>query len=62
MEIISEEGIRPAFNAVVYPNPYTETFHLSLNTVSEDKVGIVVYDMTGRLIERREVRASDMAQ
>ena len=45
-----------------YPNPYTETFNLSLSTSSEDKVSIVVYDMTGRLIERRDVRPSDMVE
>jgi hypothetical protein len=45
-----------------YPNPYTETFNLSLTTSSEDKVSIVVYDMTGRLIERRDVRPSDMVE
>ena len=33
---------------------------MSLSTSSEDKVGIVVYDMTGRLIEQREVRTSDV--
>ncbi|WP_396140328.1 T9SS type A sorting domain-containing protein, partial [Flavobacterium sp.] len=35
---------------------------LSLSTSSEDKVSVVVYDMTGRLIERREVRPSDMME
>ena len=50
------------FGVKAYPNPYTETFNLSLTTASEEKVGIVVYDMTGRLIERREVRPSDMAE
>jgi hypothetical protein len=29
---------------------------------SEDKISVVVYDMTGRLIERREVRPSDMVE
>jgi hypothetical protein len=50
------------FGVTAYPNPYTETFNLSLTTSSENKVGIVVYDMTGRLIERREVRPSDMVE
>ena len=54
--------VRAPFSVVVYPNPYTETFNLSLSTSSEDKVGIVVYDMTGRLLERREVRPSDMVE
>ncbi|WP_293890837.1 YDG domain-containing protein, partial [Flavobacterium sp.] len=48
----SDAGITASFNVVAYPNPYSETFNLSLTTASEAKVGIVVYDMTGRLIER----------
>ncbi|WP_293894396.1 T9SS type A sorting domain-containing protein, partial [Flavobacterium sp.] len=55
-------GITASFNVVAYPNPYSETFNLSLTTASEAKVGIVVYDMTGRLIERREVRATDIVE
>jgi hypothetical protein len=63
---ITKEAIAPEvktnFTVVASPNPYTETFNLSLTTSSENKVGIVVYDMTGRLIERREVRPSDMVE
>jgi hypothetical protein len=54
--------VKSPFGVTAYPNPYTETFNLSLTTSSENKVGIVVYDMTGRLIERREVRPSDMTE
>ena len=50
------------FEVKAYPNPYAATFNLSLTTSSEDKVGIMVYDMTGRLIERREVRPSEMVE
>jgi len=50
------------FDVKAYPNPYAETFNLSLTTSSEDKVSVVVYDMTGRLIERRDVRPSDMVE
>ena len=56
------EVTKTPFSVKAYPNPYTETFNLSLSTSSEDKVSIVVYDMTGRLIERREVRPSDMVE
>ena len=54
--------VKTPFSVKAYPNPYTETFNLSLSTSSEDKVSIVVYDMTGRLIERRDVRPSDMME
>jgi hypothetical protein len=61
VEVVSTD-VKTPFDVKAYPNPYTETFNLSLSTSSEDKVGIVVYDMTGRLIERREVRPSDMVE
>ncbi|MFZ4680391.1 MAG: MopE-related protein [Flavobacterium sp.] len=61
-EVVLEEVTKTPFSVKAYPNPYTETFNLSLSTSSEDKVSIVVYDMTGRLIERRDVRPSDMVE
>ena len=61
-EVVAVTPTQISFDVKAYPNPYTETFNLSLTTASEDKVGIVVYDMTGRLIERREVRPSDMVE
>ena len=36
----------------VYPNPFTESFNLNLTTSSQDVVELVVYDMTGKLIEK----------
>ena len=61
-EVVLQEVTKAPFSVKAYPNPYTETFNLSLTTSSEDKVSIVVYDMTGRLIERRDVRPSDMVE
>ena len=52
--------VRSTFNVVGSPNPYTATFNLSLTTSSESKVSVVIYDMTGRLIERLDVQPSDM--
>ena len=60
--ILKTVVVKEEFNVIAYPNPYTETFNLSLKTSSSDKLGIVVYDMTGRLIERREVKPSDMVE
>ena len=48
------------FDVKVSPNPYTENFNLSLSTSSEENVGIIVYDMIGRLIEQREVKPSEV--
>jgi hypothetical protein len=49
------------FDVVAYPNPYTDTFNLSLTTTSSDKVGVMVYDMIGKLIETREVNLSEVS-
>ena len=61
-EVVLQEVTKTPFAVKAYPNPYSENFNLSVTTSSEDKVGIVVYDMTGRLIERRDVRPSDMVE
>ena len=59
---VSDAGVASAFNVVASPNPCSANFNLSLTTSSDDKVGIVVYDMTGRLIEKREVQPTDMVE
>jgi len=60
-EVVTSEApiVTAPFAAVAYPNPYSESFNLSLTTSSEAKVTVAVYDMTGKLIERREVKLSD---
>ena len=45
-----------------YPNPYSENFNLSLTTSSVEKVGLSVYDMTGKLIEQREVSTTEVSE
>jgi hypothetical protein len=46
---------------VAYPNPYSATFNLSLTTTSVDKVGVMVYDMIGKLIDQHEVSPSEVS-
>jgi hypothetical protein len=48
------------FNVVTYPNPFTENFYLNLTSLSEEKVTVMVYDMTGKLLERKEVAPSEL--
>ena len=50
--------VQEEFNVPAYPNPYTENFNLSATSSSEDKVGVMVYDMIGKLIEKRTVSPS----
>jgi len=44
-----------------YPNPYSESFNLDMTTSSVEKVGVAIYDMTGKLIEQREVNADEVS-
>jgi hypothetical protein len=57
MNIISAD-----FNVVSYPNPFTENFNLNLTSLSEEKVTVMVYDMTGKLLERKEVVPSELSE
>ena len=56
------EVVKTPFSAVAYPNPYTASFNLSLTTSSTEKVSIMVYDMTGRQLEQREVPSNSMME
>ena len=49
------------FGVVAYPNPSSESFNFNLTTSSEEKVGVMVYDMTGKLIDQREVTPSEVS-
>ncbi|WP_162128547.1 T9SS type A sorting domain-containing protein [Flavobacterium phycosphaerae] len=49
-------------SVIVAPNPYTDNFKLSLITSSEAQVSVSVYDMTGRLIEKRDVNPNEVSQ
>ncbi|RZJ66950.1 MAG: T9SS type A sorting domain-containing protein [Flavobacterium sp.] len=46
-----ETGPSIAFRAVVYPNPYAEGFYLDMDTPSDERVNVKVYDMVGKLLE-----------
>ena len=48
------------FAVVAYPNPFSDNFKLDFTSSSEDKVSILVYDMIGKLLEKREVQSSEM--
>lgn len=40
-----------AFRAVAYPNPYAEGFAIDLDTPSDERIHVKVYDMVGKLLE-----------
>jgi hypothetical protein len=53
-----EEAPITIFTVKGYPNPYSTNFTLSLDTPSDSMVYVSVFDMTGKLIENREVMPS----
>ncbi|NNT72878.1 hypothetical protein HKT18_11680 [Flavobacterium sp. IMCC34852] len=48
------------FEATVYPNPFTTSFSIALETSSESTVGIKVYDMVGRLVDQRTASVTEL--
>jgi hypothetical protein len=57
---LREMEAKPGFTAVVYPNPFAETFGINIVTASEEDITVKVYDMTGRLLESRNESLLDM--
>jgi hypothetical protein len=51
-----------SFNVIASPSPFTENFTLRLTTSTEDKVTVMVYDMTGKLLDKREVSPSELSE
>jgi hypothetical protein len=45
---------------VAYPNPYTDSFSLKFTNGSDANVQVQVYDMIGKLLDSRNVSASDI--
>jgi hypothetical protein len=42
----------------VYPNPFSTSFNLDFETISNEQINLKVYDMIGKLIENRIVEAA----
>ncbi len=49
------------FRIVGYPNPFNTSFGVDLQTSSAENVSLSVYDMTGRLLEIRDVRVEEVS-
>jgi hypothetical protein len=46
--------------AIVHPNPFSDHFNVAMDTQSKSVVTLKVYDMTGRLLEIKELTPSEM--
>jgi len=49
------------FDAVAFPNPFADAFTLNVRSESNDAVIVRVYDMNGKLLENRNLQASEAA-
>ncbi|WP_415581652.1 T9SS type A sorting domain-containing protein [Flavobacterium longum] len=47
-----------AFQAVAYPNPFADSFNVEVTSAMSSDITVNVYDMTGRLLETKEVKAA----
>jgi hypothetical protein len=56
------EVVSAPFSVKAYPNPSSDVFNFNITTSSEDKVNVMVYDMTGKLIDQREVSPSEVSE
>jgi hypothetical protein len=48
------------FKALASPNPFEEGFNINVYTNSTQPVGVAIYDMTGRLLETKEVTVDNL--
>ena len=48
------------FEAMAYPNPFSNSFLIEINTPNQELVKISVYDMLGRLIEQQHAKDNTM--
>tara|TARA_R110002012_G_scaffold203333_1_gene372703 strand:- start:3768 stop:4082 length:315 start_codon:yes stop_codon:yes gene_type:complete len=64
-EISVVTGIEEAkginLTVTAYPNPFATTFSIDLKSNATSIVSIAIYDMTGRLLETREIKADGLA-
>ncbi len=48
------------FSLVVYPNPSANSFKLNYISSSDEKVKVEAYDLTGRLVDSRDIEYADI--
>jgi hypothetical protein len=55
-----DETATNEFKAITYPNPFATSFAIDVRTSNTETINVTVYDMTGRLLEVREMKAQDV--
>jgi len=57
---VSASATTISFESVAYPNPFANGFKLNIQSNSDENIHVLVYDMLGKLVEDRNVTASDV--
>jgi hypothetical protein len=55
-----DETATNEFKAIAYPNPFSTHFAIDVKTSNTESVSLTVYDMVGRLLDVKEVKAQDV--
>ena len=58
---VGSDNAMGEFKAVAYPNPFATNFAINLRSNSTSEVSLAIYDMTGRLLETRTVKADGLS-
>jgi hypothetical protein len=56
-----DSSLTGEFKAVAYPNPFANSFAINLRSNETSTVSLAIYDMTGRLLETREIKAEELS-
>lgn len=63
---IAREGETPveniSFDVTAFPNPFDNSFKLTLNTTSAEEVNVMVFDILGKQLEERTFKLEDIEQ
>jgi hypothetical protein len=55
-QAVSETGFLP----VPYPNPFVESFRISMSETTADVIHVLLYDFTGKLLDKNIIFSSDI--
>ena len=56
----TESNFDEEFNAMSYPNPFSDYFMIDIKSNSQSLINIKTYDMLGRLIEQRDSKVDEI--
>ena len=58
---ISLNSIDEKFDAICTPNPSSTSFNLNIETTANESLEILIYDVLGKLIERKNMKSNELS-